>query len=318
MTAAVPALPVAALTGGTGFIGQHVAVALAAAGWQVRMLCRHDIVSPRLANVTPEVVLGDLADPAALRRLVTGATAVVHLAGLTKARNRDEFMQVNRDGTALLAGIVAAENSVPRCILVSSLAARQPELSDYAASKRAGEAAVGPDWTILRPGVVYGPGDQEGRALQRLASAPVAPQVRAPAAKLAMLHAADLAEAIVMLCTDDAAGGRFEVSDARPEGYDMEEILHLVAELLGRQPPRMVTLPDRLFSLAGVAADAVASATGRQGIFGHGKARELLHRDWSVDPGRTIPAGLWTPRISLATGMRDTLQWWQALRSQRG
>ena len=315
MTAAAPAPPIAALTGGTGFIGQHVAVALANAGWQVRMLCRRDIVSPRLVNVTPEVVLGDLADPAALRRLVTGATAVMHLAGLTKARNRDGFMQVNRDGTALLAGIVAAENPKARCILVSSLAARQPELSDYAASKRAGEAAVGLNWTILRPGVVYGPGDQEGRALQRLASAPVAPRVRAPAAKLAMVHAADLAGAIVMLCMDDAAGSCFEVSDARPGGYGIEEILHLVAELLGRRPPCMVTLPDRLFSLAGMAADAVGSATGRHGVFGRGKARELLHRDWSVEPARTIPARLWAPEISLARGMRETLQWWQTLRS---
>ncbi|MBO1078057.1 NAD-dependent epimerase/dehydratase family protein [Roseomonas haemaphysalidis] len=311
MTDAEPARPVAALTGGTGFIGQHVAAALAAAGWKVRLLCRRDIVSPRLADVTPELVLGDLADPAALRRLVAGATAVVHLAGLTKARNRDGFMQVNRDGTALLSRTVAAENPAARCVLVSSLAAREPALSAYAASKRAGEDVVGPAWTILRPGVVYGPGDQEGRALQRLARAPFAARVRAPAVKLAMVHATDLAEAIAALCADDEAGGRYEIADHRPEGYGMEEILHLVAELLGRRPPRMVTLPDQVFNLAGMAADGFALATGRQGIFGYGKTRELLHRDWSVRPGATIPRGLWSPRISLAAGMQDTLRWWQ-------
>lgn len=307
--------PVAAITGGTGFIGQYVAAALAEAGWQVRLLCRRDVVHPRLAKVPLELVLGDLADPASLARLVRGAEAVVHLAGLTKAADFAGFLQVNRDGSARLAEAVAAEAPGARCILVSSMAARAPGLSAYAASKRAGEEAVrqgpgGACWTILRPGVVYGPGDIEGRALRGLASGALAPVPPAPEARLAMIHAQDLAEAIVALCGQDLPGGLFELSDAEA-GYGFLEILRLVARLLGRSPPRALTLPDAVFRLVGDGADLAARLTGRRGIFGRGKANELLHRDWAADPALALPASLWRPRITLEVGMAETVAWWR-------
>ncbi|MGI3776851.1 MAG: NAD-dependent epimerase/dehydratase family protein, partial [Janthinobacterium lividum] len=117
----------AAVTGGTGFLGSHVVDALLRAGWRVRVLARGEAVFP--AGV--EVVRGDLADAGALGALVRGAGAVVHAAGLVKARSRAEFMAVNRDGAARLAGAVGAG---ARVVLVSSQAARCPLVSAYAAS----------------------------------------------------------------------------------------------------------------------------------------------------------------------------------------
>ncbi|MFO7854998.1 MAG: SDR family NAD(P)-dependent oxidoreductase, partial [Paracoccaceae bacterium] len=159
----------AALTGATGFVGGHVAAALAARGWRLRVLARR---TPRLdLGATPlEVVAGDLADAAALEALAEGADAVIHVAGAVRARRRADFMAVNRDGAAALAAAVARRAPGARAVLVSSLAARAPEISDYAASKAAGEAAFAeacPDAVVLRPGAGFGPGDRATLAVVR-------------------------------------------------------------------------------------------------------------------------------------------------------
>ena len=311
--------PLAAVTGGTGFLGRHVVAALAAQGWRVRMLVR----GGRAAEGVPaETVQGDLADAAALRRLVSGAEAVVHLAGLTKARRPAEFLTVNRDGSARLAEAVAQVAPEARCVLVSSLAAREPRLSPYAASKRAGEQAaveaLGPAgrWVVLRPSVIYGPGDREGLLLRRLAASAIVPVPRPPEPRIAMVHARDVAAAIAVLCRSEPRsgllGGTFEVTDARREGYGWRELLQRLAREL-RHRPRFLEVPDGAMLAAGAAADGWARMTGRSGLFGLGKAREILHRDWGSEAGRQLPEAVWTPRIGFEEGLRDTLAWWASL-----
>ncbi len=121
--------PVAALTGGTGFLGRYLAKAFHQAGWRIRLLTRRAPLHPMLDRIPLELELGGLDDAAALGRLVSGATAVIHAAGLVKARSLAALMAVNRDGTARLAEAVAATLSPPRLLLISSLAAREPTLS---------------------------------------------------------------------------------------------------------------------------------------------------------------------------------------------
>ncbi len=319
MAAGAP--PLAAVTGGTGFLGRHVVQALARDGWRLRLLARRSPAPPPAGSPPAEVVRGDLDDAAALRVLVEGARAVVHVAGLTKARRAAEFFAVNRDGGARLAEAVAA-TAAPgaRCVLVSSMAAREPHLSPYAASKRAGEDAAvaalgggGVAWVVLRPSVIYGPWDREGLALLRMARAPVAPVPRAPEPRIAMVHAADAAAAVAALCREGGpAGARFEVTDARHAGYGWRELLRLLGGLMGRDAPRFVPVPDGAMLAAGAAADAWGAATGRASLFGRGKAREILHRDWGSAPERQPPSALWAPRIALESGLRDTLDWWRA------
>ncbi|CAA9276816.1 MAG: FIG010773: NAD-dependent epimerase/dehydratase [uncultured Acetobacteraceae bacterium] len=316
------ALPLAAVTGGTGFLGRHVVQALARDGWRLRILVRRPPALPVPAGgPLVEVLHGDLEDAAALRRLVEGARAVAHVAGLTKARREAEFFAVNRDGGARLAAAVAAAAAPgARCVFVSSMAAREPQLSPYAASKRAGEdaavAALGDSsasWVVLRPSVIYGPWDREGLALLRLARASAAPVPRAPEPRIAMVHAADAAAAVAALCRDGApAGARFEITDARHGGYGWRELLRVLTGLMGREPPRFLPVPDGAMLAAGAAADAWAAMTGRASLFGRGKAREILHRDWGSAPERQPPPAVWTPRIGLESGLRETLDWWRA------
>src|SRR5207344_1099814 len=81
--------PLAAVTGATGFIGRHLVVALHQAGFRLRLLLRREPDMPEWRDLpAPEVVAGALDDEAALERMVEGADAVIHLAGLIKAARR--------------------------------------------------------------------------------------------------------------------------------------------------------------------------------------------------------------------------------------
>ncbi len=307
--------PLAAVTGGTGFLGRYVVAALADAGWRVRLLARRDPAHPLLATVAYETVYGDLGDPAALSRLVHGAAAVVHAAGLVKARSRREFLAVNRDGAGRLAAIVARDAPAARFVLVSSQAARMPQLSAYAGSKRAGEAIVtaalgSASWVVVRPCVVYGPWDREGLALFRLAQGRVAPRPTRPEPRIAMIHARDAAAAIAALSAPGSCRAVFEICDGRPDGYGWSELLREAGTALGRVP-RCLPVPDLVVHAAGRVSDAVARLSGQASMFGSGKAGEILHRDWRSDVSRLPPATLWTPRLDLPTGLRETVAWWR-------
>ncbi len=297
----------AAVTGGTGFLGRVCVAALARAGWRVRLLVRRDPAHPLLAGVPMETVRGDLACGAALARLVEGASVVVHAAGAIKARSAAAFQATNRDGTGRLAEAAAR---VPGCrfVHISSQVARAPELSPYAASKRDGERALAAalggaaQWVILRPCVVYGPWDAATLSLLRVAAGPLVPAPRAPSLRLAMVHVCDVAGAVLAFCGASLPAGRvFEVCDAVPDGHDWRDIVRLAAPA----PPRLVGVPDRLLLAAGALADCWSAVTGQPGLFGRGKAREILHRDWRPDPGLRVPAAIWQPRIDLARGLRD-------------
>ena len=118
-----------------------------------------------LASQGVSLVEGDLDDNAALQQLVSGAAAVIHAAGAVRGSSQQDFDHINVTGTAHLLAAITAQAEPPRLLLLSSLAAREPGLSWYAASKRAGEALLGShpdlDWLVLRPPAVYGPGDRE-------------------------------------------------------------------------------------------------------------------------------------------------------------
>jgi nucleoside-diphosphate-sugar epimerase len=313
--------PVAVLTGGTGFLGRYIAQAFVEAGWRVRLLIRQATDDPMLATMPLERQLGSLSDVPSLDRLVSGAAVVIHAAGLVKALRRAQFMEVNRDGTARLAEAVARTPGGTRLVLISSLAARSPTVSAYAESKRAGEAAITAVLcerrrVILRPGAIYGPGDREGGAMLRLASGWVVPVIAAPEPRIAMVHARDAAAAVLAMAQAGAEPGCYEISDARRDGYGWRELLRVIGEAVGRHP-RAIPVPDAAVLAAGTTRDGLAALTGRPAIFGRGKARELLHRDWSVAPERQIASALWRPRIDLETGMRETATWWLGNRPHR-
>jgi nucleoside-diphosphate-sugar epimerase len=306
--------PVVAVTGATGFIGQRLVPLLAAEGWRVRLLLRRDPVRPEWRGVEPQIVAGELADPVALRQLVEGAAAVVHVAGLIKAARRRQFHAINHAGSAALAEAVLAAAPSAQFLHVSTLAAREPRLSDYAASKRAGEDAVlqklGARATVLRPPAVYGPGDRESLLFFQLASRRFVPLAGAPGARAAMIHVDDLAALLVALLRESPRGAVLSAADARPAGYSWREVFHTAALAVGNPGARLFRVPTALLGAIALGGD-IARVFGGASMLNRQRLRELRHRDWSVRPEEWArPAG-WAPRYRLDEGFGQAVAWYR-------
>jgi nucleoside-diphosphate-sugar epimerase len=263
------------------------------------------------ARLPPSVerVAGTLEDPASLRRLVGGARAVIHCAGAVRGLSPADFDGANVQGVARLARAATAQQPAPHIIVVSSLAARHPALSSYAASKRRGEQALGAaatDWTVLRPPAVYGPGDRELRPLLRWMARGLAPIARRDA-RFSVLYVDDLADAAVRLAGTGPGRGRvFELHDGHPAGYTWDDVIDAVARWQGRPVVRIPIPAPLLRALARVNALG-ARARRRAPMLTPGKVRELLHPDWVCDNTALTEATGWRPRVGLEEGIRRTL-----------
>jgi len=301
---------VVAITGATGFLGRHLVRTMADGGWTVRILARRDIIAQEWAGLEPELIVGDLASTAGLDRLCTGADVVIHAAGLIKAKSRDEFDRVNVLGARAVAS--AAQRAGARVMLVSSLAARSPALSDYAASKRGGEdavrAIVGSHLTVVRPPAIYGPGDMETLDLFRLAqTSPWLPVLDARA-RMALIHVEDAAAQIADLARHWRPG-TFALSDARSEGYGWDEVMQAAGRAVGRQP-RLIRVPDGLITAIARLSQTWSRVTGTVSIFTPGKAREILHRNWSLSEAECVPGALAT-RYQIDAGFSHSVSWYR-------
>lgn len=302
-----------AVTGGTGFIGGHVLSALAEAGQTVRALTRRP--SPRqLPGLT--WISGDLDDDAALDRLLDGAGAIIHGAGAVKARSRDEFFAHNATAVTRLARLAASRAPGARFIHLSSLAAREPGLSDYTASKAAGEdalLAMPLPWTILRPPAVYGPGDREILKLFKALKYNLALMPGPGGNRASVIHGADVAAAAVLLATTQppqTVGQIYELSDGAADGYSLTEIYAVAASLLGKNV-KPKTLPAPLLTLAAQINRAMAPLWRQAPMLTPGKVAELRHPDWVARGPKLQTATSWRPRFDLASGLADTFDWYR-------
>ncbi len=296
-----------AVTGGTGFIGRNLLATLVDRDIKVRALTRGDkpVMGTRLTWMR-----GSMESSQALATLVRDTTHVIHLAGRVRANTRDEFMDINTEVTGRLARICAATPSPPKLLLMSSLAAREPELSHYAASKYLAEltlqglAGGGTPWTIFRPPAVYGPGDSEVKPLFELASKGIFLTPKDMTQRLSLLHVEDLTSAIIAwLAAPGGEGQIFEPTDPTPGGYDWTEIATHLEGHFGRKL-RLVPMPRQLLMMIAHANLAWGRLSERATMLSPGKVRELLHTDWTGDPSPMQEAFNWCPRIPLSSGLR--------------
>ncbi len=301
-----------AVTGATGFIGQALVARLLVQGWRVRLLAR------RLPNFLAgsagpvELVLGDLSDKDALDRLVAGVDAVAHLAGLIKARTAEEFMATNCDGvSALLAAIGSA---TPRFLLLSSLAAREPQLSPYAASKRAGEEALRHaklPWLALRAPVVYGPGDRETLRFFQIVKKGWAPMAGKGDGRLSAIYVDDLAEALALLLEGEMSPPDiYEIDDGQSGGYVMADLARYAAAELGVQV-RRIGIPKVVMMLAAALQQSWDGLRRRPTMLSLSKLNEIFHPDWLRHDFRLEALLGWKAAVKLDGGIAKTIEWYR-------
>jgi nucleoside-diphosphate-sugar epimerase len=293
-----------AITGGTGFVGSHLIDAALAAGHSVSALTRRE--QPPRDGVT--WVGGSLGDRGSLERLVAAADALIHVAGVLKARDSAGFEAGNVHGTlAVLAAATAG--GVHRFVHVSALAAREPSLSLYGASKARAEALVersGLDWAIVRPPAVYGPGDPETLDLFKMARA--GQIYMPPRGRLSLIHVDDLARLLLALVQPGSPSSLLiEPDDGRPGGWTHREFGDALARAVG-VPARVISTPRVLLAIGAkldrlVRRDRAKLTADRVAYF--------CHPDWVATAERASPPGLWHPHIETNQRLRATAEWYR-------
>jgi nucleoside-diphosphate-sugar epimerase len=293
-----------AITGGTGFVGSHLIDAVLAAGHSLNALTRRD--QPEREGV--DWVAGDLSSRDALEKLVSNTDAVIHVAGTISGRSAAAFEAANVAGTlAMLAAATAG--GVHRFVHVSSLAAREPKLSLYGASKEKGEELVirsGLDWAIVRPPAVYGPGDRETLELFRMAKLGI--MLMPPRGRVSVIHVDDLARLLLALADAAApASCLIEPDDGRPGGWAHREFARALAAAVGTKAA-VLSSPGILLRLAARADELLRRDKAKLTV---DRAAYFSHSNWVVEPDRAPPAKLWQPEIGTAQGLADTAGWYR-------
>ncbi len=293
---------VAVILGGSGFVGRHLAPWLARTGWTVRAAARH----PRPpappapgARVTPATV--DLRDEGQVRSVLSGAKAVVNLVGIARERGQS-FRAVNVEGAARVARLAAAAG-VERLLHVSALgtAADAPAAADR--SKAEGEAVVRaafPMVTVVRPSLVYGPGDHFFRRFAALAAtSPVLPVVGGGRTRFQPLHVEDAVATLHALLERPAtAGATFAL--VGPETFTFRELLERMLEVLDLRRA-IVPVPFPL-------AAALAAATGWLPVAPLTREEVRLLRTDKVAGELPTPARLGIAARPLRDGLPDALR----------
>lgn len=290
-----------AITGATGFVGRHLIAQAVFEGHQVRALTRR----PQPPQPGVSWIEGAIDPPRNLDLLVAGADAVIHVAGAINAPDRAGFAACNIDGTAAMVE-AGRSAGVRRFVHVSSLAAREPELSDYGWSKAESEILVsrsGLDWTIVRPPAVYGPGDREMLELFRMAARGVV--MLPPSGRLSLIEVSDLVRLLLASTQGEAAVGKtFEADDGTPNGLSHVEFAKLLGPAVGRKalalpvPAAVLRLASRIERLT----------RGDRAKLTADRVRYFCHPDWVCRRAMAPPKELWAPQITAPEGLKATAE----------
>lgn len=322
------------VTGGAGFVGSHVVDALLVRGERVRVLVRATTDRRFLPADRVTFVPGDVGDESAageaeLERASAGARLVIHAAGVTQARHRDDFARVNSRGTERMTR-AARSAGVARIVLVSSQAAAGPTpgssprvesdadapVGAYGASKRAAELAAratlsggATELVIVRPPAVYGPRDRAFLALYHLVNRGIVPLHRPERQWVSLVHARDLAVALALAGERGRPDSTYYVTDGVPR--TSASIVDAIASSLGKRPWRL-DLPAAMLGLAVGAAEVFAAATGRPSQLTRERLADWTAPRWTVSDEAARRDLGYAPTIGFKPGIEETTAWYRS------
>jgi nucleoside-diphosphate-sugar epimerase len=290
-----------------------------------------------------EFVHGNLDDLDALRRAVRGCDVTYHLAGKTSAQRRQELFHVNALGSYRVAQACASRETPPLLLMVSSLAAAgtstrgrmQSEadlarpVSEYGRSKRAGELAA-LSWakhvplSIVRPGIVFGPGNREMLPMfQAIARWRVHAVPGFVPRRLSLIHQADLVEIISRIvsrgarvpadtntgCSDEVGTGYYFA--AAPEYPTYPELGRMIARAVRVRRTLILQLPEPFTWLAAAGNQMANRLRGRSDSFNLDKIREAFAGDWTSSAERVCHELQFKPTRSLQAQLNETADWYR-------
>lgn len=295
-----------AITGATGFVGKATLDVALHKAMKVRALTRR----PAAPRDGVEWVSGALDNAASLDELVQGCDAVIHIAGLTNTPNVGRFEAANVTGTANMIAS-AKKAGVERFVFVSSLSAREPDLSAYGTSKARAEKLVqdsGLNWTIVRPPGVYGPGDKDYLDLFKAAKLGFVPVP--PEGASSLIHVEDLARLLIALvpANPKTKGQMYEPWDDNAYGYTHKDLAKMIGEAVGNPNAVAAALPPQVMQW-GAKLDGLIR--GNKAKLTEDRVGYMLHKDWVSDLRRAPPISIWQAVWDAEAGLKMTAQWYK-------
>ena len=296
---------VVALTGSTGFIGSTILKNLIECGYRVRILVRNPHKINQSLSEDIEIIPGDLSCDSALSAFVDGVETIIHCAGRVRGREYSEFKIDNIDGTRNLLNSATKSSHLNQFIHISSLAAREPELSHYAQSKHTGELLLTENsfdkWVIIRPPAVYGPSDTEMKPLFDWTRRGILWVLGNPRQRFSLLHAEDLGRLILTLVDSKMTQQQIlEPDDGYTGGYSWQSIQKITAEYFNKNV-NLVSLPSSMLTSTAHMNMVFSKLLNYSPMLTPGKVRELVHDNWLSNLSTPVPQ--WSPTIDLKTGL---------------
>ena len=324
----------ALLTGATGFVGSTLCEELGKRGVEVRALVRGTSSLANLGAATFTTVKGSLSEVARLEEAVKGVDVIFHVAGVVAARNRAEFFAANAAGTRNLLEAAARFNpGLKRFVYVSSLAAAGPSsptrpaiesdacapVSDYGASKRAGEEAVLEyagkfPVSIVRPPAVYGPRDKGVFTFFQAISRGILPLIgwkQPDSRRYSFVHVDDLVQGIAAAGLNAPAGSTGQIYYVSGDGeFSWEEAMRMMATGLARKT-RTVCLPLSVMQGAAAVSSAYGFAFRKVLPFSLDKMKEIAAPAWTCSAEKAKRELGYEPYWKLEAGLAQTARWYK-------
>jgi nucleoside-diphosphate-sugar epimerase len=317
------------VTGATGFIGGHLVEQLCDQGQPVRCLVRSKPNRRKLPEAA-QIAAGDLATGAGLAEALVDVDTVIHLAGTTKALAREDYYTGNVTATRNLVRAMLEASAAPRrpvrFVHVSSLAAVGPSpdgtpvdeqttphpFTTYGNSKLAGETLVRQECreaVILRPPVVYGPGDTDVFEILKLLAEGWSIEIGNGDRWFSAIYVKDLAAGLIAAARSPRSPGQtYFISHPAPVSW--REFAAVAARIMNVQP-RLLRAPVPVARAAGFLAELRARLTHKPTIISREKVADAACRWWLCDPSRLAREIGFSAQTGIEQGLRESLIWYK-------
>jgi dihydroflavonol-4-reductase len=319
----------ALVTGANGFVGSHLVEGLLERGYRVRGLVRKTSNLRWLSGLEFEHIYGDIADKDSLKGVFENVDLVFHSAGLTKAKNKEEYFSANAEGTRNLAEACLEENpKLQRLVYISSQAAVGPgaderplnenascrPITDYGESKLAGEKIVLQHSsqlpiTIIRPPAVYGPRDAGVLGFFKVVSKGFRVSFGKGESFLSLVYVKDLVDGIIQAAENPGSVGQiYFIADDKV--YSWKEAFSIIATALDKRTVPLRIPKSVVFFLAFI-SENFSKVLGKTAAFNTQKAKEITQRYWGLDVSKAKAELGYSPKYGFERGAAETVRWYQ-------
>lgn len=319
----------ALVTGSNGFVGSHLVEGLQERGYRVRCLVRKTSNLRWLSGVEAEYVYGDIAERGSLQGAVRDVDVIFHAAGLTNAKNRQEYFRANAEGTGnLVKACLEAKPGIRRLVYVSSQAAVGPgndeqplnetapcrPITDYGESKLEGEKVVlqyssQMPITIIRPPAVYGPRDTDMLGFFKVAGKGFRISFGGGESFVSLVYVKELVDGIIRAAENSkSAGQTYFIADERV--YSWREAFSIIAKVLNKRTIPL-RIPKSVVLFLAFISENFSRVLGKTAAFNTQKAKEITQRYWGLDVSKAKTDLGFSPEYDLKRGAAETVRWYR-------